>query len=79
MENAANELNIIILDACRDNPFKRSFRSSAPDGLVPIQAARGSLIAYATAPGKKAADGSGRNGIYTQNLLQDGRFALLPG
>jgi formylglycine-generating enzyme required for sulfatase activity len=70
MENAANPLNIIILDACRDNPYKRSFRSSAPDGLAPIQAARGSLIAYATAPGKKAADGSGRNGVYTQRLLQ---------
>jgi len=50
MEDADNQLNILILDACRDNPFARQWRSSQR-GLVGMQAARGSLIAYATAPG----------------------------
>jgi hypothetical protein len=69
MEDAGNELNIIILDARRNNPYARSFRSSST-GLSVVQAARGSLIVYATAPGTVAADGSGRNGLYTQYLLQ---------
>ena len=70
MEDAGNDVNIVVLDACRDNPFARSFRSGAQRGLAISQAVRGSLIAYATAPGKTAADGASRNGIYTQHLLQ---------
>ncbi|SDH18902.1 caspase family protein [Propionivibrio dicarboxylicus] len=69
MEDAANGLNIVILDACRNNPFARSFRSAA-QGLAKMDAPTGSLIAYATAPGSVAADGEGRNGVYTRNLLQ---------
>src|SRR5205807_3999557 len=69
MEDANNLLNIIILDARRDNPFARSWRS-IQRGLAPIQAAPGTLIAYATAPGKVANDGSGRNGVYTAHLLR---------
>jgi uncharacterized caspase-like protein len=53
MEDADNQLNILILDACRDNPFARQWRSS-PRGLAVMQAARGSFIAYATAPGAVA-------------------------
>lgn len=68
MEEARNPVNILILDACRNNPFARSFRS-ASRGLAQLDAAKGTLIAYATAPGSVAADGSGRNGIYTKNLL----------
>jgi len=68
MEEADNHLNIVILDACRDNPFQRSFRSGNK-GLARMDAPRGSLIAYATAPGSTAADGEGRNGIYTKHLL----------
>ena len=68
METAGNRMNIIILDACRDNPFKRSFRSSNK-GLAKMDAPHGSLLAYATAPGSTAADGKGRNGLYTANLL----------
>jgi uncharacterized caspase-like protein len=63
MEDAANPLNIVILDACRNNPYARAWRSSSR-GLVAVQATRGSLIAYATAPGAVADDGSGRNGLY---------------
>ena len=69
MEDASNELNIIILDACRDNPFSRNFRSYKR-GLAKIDAPSGSILAYATSPGKVAADGSGRNGLYTSKLLK---------
>jgi hypothetical protein len=68
MEDAGNGLNIVILDACRDNPFARGFRSTR-SGLARLDAPRGTLIAYATAPGSVAEDGDGRNGIYTRNLL----------
>ena len=69
MEDAGNGLNIIILDACRDNPFARSFRSSEK-GLAKMDAPVGSILAYATAPGSVAADGAGRNGLYTSKLLK---------
>jgi hypothetical protein len=68
MQDAGNELNIVILDACRDNPFSRSFRTTSR-GLARMDSPRGSFIAYATAPGGVAADGSGRNGIFTKHLL----------
>ncbi len=68
MEEARNRLNIVVLDACRNNPFARSFRSSSR-GLASIDAPVGTLIAYATAPGRTAGDGAGRNGLYTKELL----------
>jgi hypothetical protein len=69
MEYAGNRLNIVILDACRNNPFKRSFRSTTR-GLANMDAPAGTLLAYATAPGSVAADGTGRNGLYTSTLLE---------
>ena len=75
MEVAANSMNIIILDACRDNPFGRSYRSSK-GGLAKMDAPTGSIIAYATAPGSIAADGQTRNGLYTSILL---KHITLPG
>jgi hypothetical protein len=68
MEQARNRLNIVVLDACRDNPFARSFRSSSR-GLAAIDAPSGTLIAYATSPGRLARDGEGANGLYTGELL----------
>lgn len=68
MESAGNDVNIVILDACRNNPFSRSFRS-LEQGLARMDGPVGSLIAYATAPGSVAADGTGRNGLYTRHLL----------
>ena len=68
MESAGNDMNMVFLDACRDNPFARSFRS-ASKGLALMDAPSGSLLVYATAPGDVAADGDGRNGIFTKNLL----------
>jgi len=70
MEESGAKFNIAILDACRNNPFARSFRS-ASRGLAPTQAASGMLIAYATAAGSVAADGEGRNGVYTKHLLKN--------
>ena len=69
MENAGNPLNLVILDACRNNPFARAWRN-AGQGLAKMDAPMGTLIAYATAPDSVAADGAGRNGVYTQHLLQ---------
>lgn len=62
-------VSIVILDACRNNPFERSFRKMG-GGLAQMDAPKGSFIAYATAPGKTAADGDGRNGLFTQELLK---------
>ena len=76
MDDAQNGLNIVILDACRNNPFSRSFRS-ASDGLAQVDAPTGTLIAYATAPGRVASDGTGQNGLYTSELLKQMRVAGL--
>jgi tol-pal system beta propeller repeat protein TolB len=65
---APARLSLVILDACRNNPFERRFRGGG-QGLAQINAPTGTLIAYATAPGKVAADGEGRNGLYTSELL----------
>jgi hypothetical protein len=69
MAEAKNRVNIVILDACRNNPFERRMRG-ASRGLAAVDAARGTLVAYATAPGSVAADGDGANGLYTEELLQ---------
>ncbi len=68
METAKNRLNLMILDACRNNPFSRKFRSSS-QGLAQMDAPSGTLVAFATAPGSVASDGTGKNGLYTQHLL----------
>ncbi|MEA1921872.1 MAG: caspase family protein [Pseudomonadota bacterium] len=68
MDDSHCPLNIVVLDACRDNPFARSFRSVSK-GLALVDAPRGTLLAFATAPGSVAADGEGSNGIYTKHLL----------
>ncbi len=71
MANAGNKLNIVILDACRDNPFK-GFSRGLQRGLARVQKseAEGTLIAYATSPGNTASDGYGRNSPYTKHLLR---------
>ncbi|MBU1229860.1 MAG: caspase family protein [Proteobacteria bacterium] len=69
MHTAGNPLNIVVLDACRDNPFARSYRSSAK-GLARMDAPTGTFIAYATAPGDTAADGEGKNGVFTKYMLE---------
>jgi formylglycine-generating enzyme required for sulfatase activity len=68
MEEAKAGVSLVFLDACRDNPFARKFRS-ASRGLAKVEAASGTLIHYATKPGSVAADGDGLNGTYTEALL----------
>jgi formylglycine-generating enzyme required for sulfatase activity len=71
MEEAKNPVNIVILDACRDNPYARGFkRSSGSRGLAAMDAPVGSFVAYAAAPGKTADDGKGKNGLYTESLIR---------
>ena len=77
MEKAKTQFNFIILDACRDNPFAGTFKLSSA-GLAQINAPSGTLIAYATSPGSVAADGFGRNGIYTKHILQNIKAPDLP-
>ncbi len=71
MSTAGKGVNILIVDACRDDPFGRSFRSSSR-GLVQMDAPRGTIIAYATSPGRVASDGDPRerNSPYTKHLVK---------
>ncbi len=79
MEAAGSRTNIVILDACRDNPFERSWRRGTEGtGLAFMDAPSGSLIAYSTAPGKTALDGRGENSPYTSALLQHIKHPILP-
>ena len=70
LTRAKNPMNVIILDACRDNPFGTRVRTDQK-GLSQFDAPPGSLLAYATAPGNVASDGEGANGLYTENLLRE--------
>jgi hypothetical protein len=68
MAESQTRLNLVFLDACRNNPYTRSFRSTA-GGLAKVDAPSGTMISFATRPGSVARDGDGKNGLYTQNLL----------
>jgi WD40 repeat protein len=80
MEEEGNGINIVLIDACRNDPYSQSWSRSEPllRGLAPFQAGRGTFISFATAPGKVAADGSGRNSPYTTGLLQHIQIPGLP-
>ncbi len=67
---AGNRMNILVLDACRNNPFGSI---NTGKGLAPLDAPSGTFLAYATAPGNVAEDGDVKtgNGLYTQYLLQE--------
>jgi len=69
MENSGAVLNIIILDACRNNPFRGA--RAMVGGLASMSAAAGTFVAFATSPGKTASDNSrGKNGLFTTHLLE---------
>mgnify|MGYP000388440465 CR=1 FL=1 len=75
MNSAPSAVNVIILDACRNNPFRSQsnsqFRNLSNMGLVHTVSPKGTLIAYSTSPGQLAADGIGRsNSLYTETLAQ---------
>jgi uncharacterized caspase-like protein len=67
---AGNPMNVIILDACRDNPFG-NLKGVEYKGLSQMDAPTHTLLAYATSPGNVASDGEGANGLYTENLLRE--------
>jgi uncharacterized caspase-like protein len=71
METANNGLNIVILDACRDNPFGNTFRSSSRGLSIVTHAPTGTFISYSTGAGQVARDGEGRNSPYTKALLEN--------
>lgn len=71
MEKSKASTKIIILDACRNNPWERRWhRSAATRGLASVYAPKGTIIGFATSPGEVADDGAGRNGTYTEALLE---------
>ena len=71
LNKAGNPMNIVILDACRDNPFGSELKTGK--GLSQMDAPLGTLLAYATAPGNVASDGASANGLYTEHLLREMR------
>ncbi|MEM1155763.1 MAG: caspase family protein, partial [Pseudomonadota bacterium] len=70
MDSAGNKLNVVVLDACRNNPLGRGFSRSGSTGLAQtdFQGKIGTLIAYATGPGRTAKDGRGRNSPFAKHL-----------
>ena len=69
MDEAKSHLNLVFLDACRNNPFPRSIRAVSR-GLASMSAPTGTLLVFATNPDNVASDGKDRNGTYTKHLLQ---------
>ncbi|HSS20371.1 MAG TPA: caspase family protein [Pyrinomonadaceae bacterium] len=74
LEEAQNALNIVILDACRNNPYTLTVRSTQ-GGLMQLKAPSGTLVSYATAPDKTAEDGAGKNSPFTEELIKQMNFA----
>lgn len=71
MNGCSNNTNIVILDCCRNNPFGRAWtRNLASQELAPVNAPKGTLIAFSTSPGQTASDGKNNNGSYTEALLK---------
>ncbi len=68
MNASGTKVNIIVLDACRNNPFGDKGLRGAGSGLAVMDAPSGTMVAYATGPGKTAADGVGKNSPYTESL-----------
>ena len=69
MEDSGASLRIVVLDACRNNPF-RGFTRSGKSGLASMHAPEGTIIAYSTAPGTEAADGEGENSPFAQHFVE---------
>ncbi len=68
MQGSGTKLNMVILDACRNNPFGTRGLRAADGGLAQMRAPEGTLISYATQPGSVAQDGSDGNSPYTRAL-----------
>jgi formylglycine-generating enzyme required for sulfatase activity len=70
IEEAGNALNVVVLDACRDNPFSWARSSNRGLSVLP-QSPPGSIVVFATSANRTAADGTGRNGLFTSQLLKN--------
>ena len=68
-ERFPNNINLVILDACRDDPFRSWVRGNSA-GFAAMPAPSGTLIAFATSPGATASDGQGANGLFTEHLTR---------
>jgi len=74
MQESGTKVSFAVLDACRNNPFAKTASRSLgllAGGLARMNAPSGALVAYSTAPGSVASDGSGANGLYTQHLVRN--------
>ena len=74
LKSKSSQVNILVLDACRDNPFESEWnttRSLKGDGLAKIPPPTGSLIAFSTDAGQTAADGKDENSVYTLSLFKN--------
>ena len=71
LDSAKNMLNIVVIDACRDNPFPWGNTRGGTRGLLPVTPLMGSIVVFATEAGKTASDGTGRNGLFTTHLLNN--------
>ena len=81
LRETGSRLNIVVLDACRNNPLYKPMivtRGSRPEGLAPFMPASGTLIAFATEPGRVASDGAADRGLYAKYLVKFMRTAGLP-
>ncbi|MBV8031119.1 MAG: caspase family protein [Betaproteobacteria bacterium] len=82
LRDTGSRLNIVVLDACRDNPLTkpqfaaRGAAAPSPEGLAPMRPASGTLVAFAAEPGRIAGDGTGERGLYARHLV---RFIRTPG
>jgi uncharacterized caspase-like protein len=79
LRETGTRLNIVILDACRDNPLVKpafSARGPSPEGLAPLRPATGTLVAFAAEPGQVAGDGAADYGMYAKHLV---RYMRMPG
>ncbi|KMK67118.1 caspase family protein [Puniceibacterium sp. IMCC21224] len=77
MRSARNQTNIVILDACRNNPFA-AIRDLTDNGLAEMNAPTGTFLSYSTAPGAVALDGQGDNSPFTKALAQEIRAPGVP-
>jgi hypothetical protein len=77
MQGSGTRLNMVILDACRNNPFGSRSLRAAEGGLAQMRAPEGTLISYATQPGSVAQDGADGNSPYTKALASTVRQAGL--
>ncbi len=77
LSSISSKSSIVILDACRNNPFSAINKTSGR-GLAMVDAPRGSLVSYSTAPGAEAVDGDNGNSPFTTALVDIGQEPGLP-